>query len=82
VARIRFPDLVTGSSSKDIPAMTGSSKPSAEKTNKLRKINFPGRYWAALDQQNATESKKEFGSEIKLHDASSHFQKQLEKMEL
>ena len=44
-------------------------------------INFAIRYWVALDQQKATPSEKEFGSEIKWQDAYSHQNKQLEKIE-
>ena len=44
-------------------------------------INFATRYWVALDQQKATQSQKEFGSEIKLQDTCSHLDEQLEKME-
>jgi len=51
----------------------------SEKKKKKRKRNFPARYWVALDQQKAVLSKKEFGSEIKLHDACSHLSKRLEK---
>ena len=71
-----FPDLVTGSTLKEIPSTT-DSKPSAVKKKKLTKIRFPACYWVALDQQKSAKSKKEFGSEVKLRDACSHVDKQL-----
>ena len=57
-----------------------SSKPPVVKKRKLRKINFPARYWVALNEQNSVlPPKKEFGLEIKLQDGSSHREQQLEK---
>ena len=73
-----FPDLVTGSTLKEIPSITVRNH--LQQKKKLTKINFPACYWVALDQQKSARSKKEFGSEIKLQDAYSHVEKQLEKM--
>ena len=82
MATIHFPDLVTGSTSEEILSITvsPSSKPSGLR-KKLREINFPVRYWAALNQQKTTSSKKELRSEVKLRNACSHLYQQLEKME-
>ena len=46
-----------------------------------KKTKKETRYWVALDQQKTVSSEIEFGSEIKLQDACSHFDQQLEKME-
>ena len=50
--------------------------PAVKKRKKQGKINFAA-HWVTLDQQKATHSKKEFGSEIKLQDACSHLSRQL-----
>lgn len=61
-------------------AVSLSSNP-PQKEKLIRNKNFPARYWVALDQQNSTKPKKEFGSEIQLQDACSHEFRQLEKTE-
>ena len=45
----------------------------------IKRDHFPAHYWVALHQKKAVQAKKEYKSKIKLQDACSHHQEQLEK---